>query len=199
MKQKLTLICVLSILISNANAQMIGIKAGLSLSNAQYEYTSTSISTSNLIGVQVGLIGEVPISNEIFLNSGVLFSQKGTKMSLLGVEVKFPINYLEIPFNLAYKYDMGTAKLFAQAGPYLGVGLSAKMKGGGEEETIDFGSDIDQMKKIDIGVNFGGGLEIKKIQLGINYGLGLTNLSNDPDELMKNGVLSLSVALFFGK
>jgi len=197
MKQKLTLICVLSILLLNANAQKIGIKAGLSLANAQYEYTETSISTSNLIGVQAGLIGEVPISNDIYFNAGILFAQKGTKMSLLGLEIDFPINYLEIPLNFAYKYDLGTAKLFAQAGPYLGIGLSAKMKGGGEEETIDFGSENDQMKRVDIGINFAGGLEIKIIQLGVNYGLGLINLSNDPDELLKNGVLSISVAAFF--
>ncbi len=197
MKQKLTLICVFSILLANVNAQKIGIKAGLSLANAQYEYSGSSISTSNLIGVQAGLVGEVPISNEIYFNSGILFSMKGTKMSLLGVEIDFPINYLEFPLNLAYKYDLGTVKLFAQAGPYLGVGLSAKMKGGGQEETIDFGSETDQMKRLDLGINFGAGLEIKKVQLGINYGLGLTNLSNDPDELMKNGVLSFSVGIFF--
>jgi hypothetical protein len=199
MKQKLILICILGVLFVNANAQRIGIKAGLSLANAQYEYAETSISTSNLIGIQAGLIGEVPISNEIFFNSGMLFSQKGTKLSLLGVEVDFPINYLEIPINLAYKYDMGSAKLFAQAGPYLGVGLSAKMKGAGQEETIDFGSETDQMNRLDFGLNFAAGLEIKSVQIGINYGLGLTNLSNDPDESMKNGVLSFSAVLFFGQ
>ncbi|MGB4293177.1 MAG: porin family protein [Bacteroidales bacterium] len=196
MKQKLTLICVLSILLANVNAQKIGIKAGLSLANAQYEYSGTSISTSNLTGVQAGLIGEVIISNEIYFNSGILFSQKGTKMSLLGVEIDFPINYFEIPLNLAYKYDLGTVKLFAQAGPYFGIGLSAKMKGGGFEETIDFGSETDQIKRLDLGINFGAGIEIKKVRLGINYGLGLTNLSNDSDELMKNGVLSFSVGIF---
>jgi hypothetical protein len=197
MKQKLSVICVLSILFANVNAQKIGIKAGLSLANAQYEYSGTSISTSNLIGVQAGIIGEVPISNEIYFNSGILFSQKGTKVSLLGVVIDFPINYLEIPLNLAYKYDLGTVKLFAQAGPYLGVGLSAKMKGGGQEETLDFGSGTNQMKRLDFGINFGAGLEINKVQLGINYGLGLTNLSNDPQEVMKNGVLSFSVGIFF--
>lgn len=198
MKQKLTWIFVLSIFMTTTNAQKIGIKAGLSLANAQYEYTQTNIPTSNLTGVLAGLIWEAPISNEIYFNSGILFSQKGTKLNLLGVEIKFPINYLEIPINLAYKYDLGTSKLFAQTGPYLGVGLSAKMKGAGEEETIEFGSGTDQMKRIDLGFNFGAGLEIKKVQLGINYGLGLINLSNDPDELMKNGALSFSVAVFFG-
>jgi hypothetical protein len=73
------------------------------------------------------------------------------------------------------------------------------MKGAGQEETIDFGSETDQMNRLDFGLNFAAGLEIKSVQIGINYGLGLTNLSNDPDESMKNGVLSFSAVLFFGQ
>jgi hypothetical protein len=199
MKQKLIFICILSFALLNANAQRFGIKAGVALANAQYEYTQTSISTSNLIGFQAGLIGEMPLSDALYLNSGALFSQKGTKLSLLGMEMKFPVNYVEVPLNLAYKYDLGPLKLFAQAGPYLGVGLSAKMKGSGYDETIDFGSGTDQMKRLDYGANFGGGIEIGAIQIGANYGLGLANISNDPDETMKNGVLSFTVAVLFGK
>jgi hypothetical protein len=199
MKQKLILICILSFALLNANAQRFGIKAGVALANARYEYTETSISTSNLIGFQAGLIGEIPISDAIYLNSGALFSQKGTKFSILGMEIKFPVNYLEIPLNLAYKYDLGPLKLFAQAGPYLGVGLSAKYTSGSDEEKIDFGSETDQMKRLDYGANFGGGIEIGAVQIGVNYGLGLANISNDPDETMKNGVLSFTVGLLFGK
>ena len=199
MKQKLIFICILSFALLNANAQRFGIKAGLSMANAKYEYTETSISTENLIGFQAGLIGELPISDALYLNAGALFSQKGTKLSLLGMEVKFPVNYVEVPLNLAYKYDLGPLKLFAQAGPYLGYGLSAKMTGSGIDETINFGTEPDQMKRLDYGANFGAGIEIGPVQIGANYGLGLANISNDPDETMKNGVLSFTVALLFGK
>jgi len=199
MKQKTILIYVLSFLLLPVSAQRIGIKAGLMLANAQYEYSSTSISTSNLVGLQAGLIGEIPISDKMFFNSGLLFSQKGTKLSIMGIEADFPVNYLEIPLNLAYKHDLETAKIFAQVGPYIGIGLSAKMKAAGEEETIEFGSEFDEMKPVDLGLNVGAGIEINKVQLGVNYGLGFTNLSNDPDEVMKNGVLLFSIALFLGE
>ena len=122
---------------------------------------------------------------------------KGTKLNVMGVGVDFSVNYVEIPLNLAYKYDLGVVKLFGQAGPYAGVGVSAKMKSGSEEETFDFGSDPDQLKRIDYGVNFGAGVEIKKLIIGVNYGLGLANMSNDTDETMKNGVLSVSAGLWF--
>ena len=199
MKQKLAFILILSFALINANAQRIGIKAGVNLANARYEYTQTSISTTNLIGFQAGLIGELPLSDALYVNSGALFTMKGTKLSLMGFEMDFPVNYVEVPLYLAYKYDLGVLKLYAQAGPYLGVGVSAKMKSGSDETTIDFGSETDQMKRLDYGANFGAGIEIGAIQVGANYGLGLANTSNDPDETMKNGVLSFTLAFLFGR
>jgi hypothetical protein len=199
MKQKLAFIFILSFALINANAQRIGIKVGLNLADAKYEYTQTSISTSNLVGFQAGLIGELPLSDALYLNLAALFSQKGTKLSLLGMEVKFPVTYVEVPLNLAYKYDLGALKLFAQAGPYVGYGLSAKMTGSGLDETIDFGTETNQMKRLDFGANFGAGIEIGPVQVGANYGLGLANISNDPDETMKHGVLSITAAFLFGK
>jgi hypothetical protein len=73
------------------------------------------------------------------------------------------------------------------------------MTGSGIDETINFGTEPDQMKRLDYGANFGAGIEIGAVQIGANYGLGLANISNDPDETMKNGVLSFTVALLFGK
>jgi hypothetical protein len=195
--KKLTFIFVSIILVSALNAQRVGIKGGLVFANAHYELYNTAITTSSLTGIQIGLVTETPLSSELYLSSGLLYSKKGTKISFQGIEGEFPIEYLEVPLSLTFKYDLGTSKLFAQAGPYVGAGLSAKLKGGGNTQTIEFGTDVDQMKKIDFGFNFGGGIEIKKVQLGINYGLGMVNLSNDPDELMRNGVLSLSLAVFF--
>lgn len=195
--KKFTLFFVTIILVSVLNAQRVGIKGGLVFANAQYELYKTAITTSSLTGGQIGVVTETPLSSELYLSSGLLYSKKGTKISFQGIEGEFPIEYLEIPLSLTFKYDLGASKLFAQAGPYVGVGLSAKIKSGTNVDNIEFGSDVDQMKKIDFGFNFGGGIEIKKVQLGINYGLGIVNLSNDPDELMKNGVLSLSLAVFF--
>lgn len=199
MKQKIALLCLFSLLIFPLSAQKIGIKAGLNMAKGQYDYTGTSLSTSNLMGFHAGIIGEVSLTDALYFNTGALVSQKGTKFSIIGVNVDFPITYVEVPLNIAYKYDLGAAKIFGQVGPYAGFGLSAKMKGGGEEEEMEFGSEEDQLKRIDFGVNIGAGVEIKSIQLGVTYGLGLANISNSSDETMKNGVISISAAFLFGK
>ncbi|MGD9556813.1 MAG: porin family protein [Mangrovibacterium sp.] len=180
-----------------ASAQKFGIKAGLNFANGNYELSTASLSTSSLTCFQLGVIGDFPVSQDLYFNTGLLYMQKGLKMDMLGVEVKLPINYLEVPFNLAYKYDLGGAVFFAQAGPYLGIGLSAKAKSGDEEEDMDFGDGDGEIKRMDFGLNVGTGIEINAIQLGINYGLGLVDLENDPDAEFKNGVLSFTVGYFF--
>lgn len=182
-----------------ANAQNIGIRAGLNLANAAYQSGGVDLSTDNLTGFQVGIVNETEISSSLFFNTGLLFSQKGLKMNVFGTDVKIPINYLEVPLNLAYKYDLGEAKLFVQAGPYAGIGLSAKAKNGDQEQEIEFGSNDDELKRLDVGLNFGAGVEIEAIQIGVGYGLGLINLENADETSAKNRVLSITATYFFGK
>jgi hypothetical protein len=181
-----------------ANAQRFGIKAGLNVANATAEVSGLSLSTSSLFGFQAGVVGELPVAQEIYFNSGLLYSLKGVKYDLGGIEIKIPVHYLEVPLNIAYKTGLSeTLQFFAQAGPYVGIGLSAKGKSGDTTEDIEFGSGDEQMKRIDFGLNFGTGLEINNIQLGINYGLGLKNLENDDEAKFKNGVFSITVGYFF--
>lgn len=179
------------------NAQRTGLIAGLSLADAQYTISGVSLSTSQLSGFHAGLIGEVPLSNSIFLNYGVLYAQKGLKLSIGGFEGKIPVDYLEIPVSLCYKYNLLVANIFAEVGPYAGIGLSARVKAGGETQKIDFGTDDDEMKRLDFGLNIGGGIEINFVRVGVRYGLGFVDLENDPEAEMFNGVLSLSMGVLF--
>ena len=182
-----------------ANAQHIGIKGGLNLAKMKFEAANVDWATNSLTAFQVGLVGDFEISDPIYFNTGLLFSQKGTKLNVLGVDVKIPVNFLEIPLNIAYKYDLGEAKLYGQAGPFIGIALTGKTKSGDDEEDIEFGSDDDEWKRLDAGLNFGAGVEIAAVQLGVNYGLGLANLANEEDAMIKTGVFSITAAYFFGK
>ena len=148
---------------------------------------------------QLGVIGDFNLSKSLYFRTGFLYSQKGFKMDFLGVEIKVPISYFEVPMNLVYKHDLGGTKLFVLGGAYIGYGLSAKVKSGDDEEEIEFGSNDDQLKRIDAGLNFGTGIEFQKIQLGINYELGIIDLENLEEATLKNRVFSISVAYLFRK
>jgi hypothetical protein len=181
MKKILVAVLLLSLCTGILSAQQTGIRFGLSLADAQYTITGASISTSQLTGFNAGVIGELPVSNSIFLNYGILYIQKGLKLDISGLEGKIPVDYLEIPVNLCYKYNLVVANLFEETGPYLGVGLSAKAKAAGETQKIDFGTDNDELKRLDFGINIGDGIEINFVRLGFNYGLGFIDPENDPD------------------
>ncbi|MGE4585757.1 MAG: outer membrane beta-barrel protein, partial [Mangrovibacterium sp.] len=85
---------------------------------------------------------------------------------------------------------------YAQTGPYIGIGLSAKAKSGGTEVDIDFGDGDEEIKRMDLGLNFGAGVEFNMLQLGINYGLGLTDLENASEAKYKNRVFSITASYF---
>ena len=91
------------------------------------------------------------------------------------------------------------------AGPYFayGIGGSYTFKSALStvEDGINFGSGTeDDLKPFDIGLNFGGGVELSHFQLAVQYGLGLTNLApvTDNDAEQKNKVITISLAYLFG-
>lgn len=180
------------------SAQNFGIKVGLNFANAHLEDLGTVLTTTSLTGLQIGVIGDFNLSKSLYFGTGFLYSQKGLKMDYLGFEIKVPISYFEVPMNLVYKHDLGGTKLFVLGGAYIGYGLSAKVKSGDDEEEIEFGSNDDQLKRIDAGLNFGTGIEFQNIQLGINYELGIIDLENLEEATLKNRVFSISVAYLLG-
>ena len=59
--------------------------------------------------------------------------------------------------------------------------------------------DNDDLKRLDMGLTFGGGVEINAIMLGISYDLGLANISSYQQDgaTSKNKVLKFSVGYRF--
>jgi hypothetical protein len=196
MEKRIIIICLLSILSSAGNAQILGVKGGLSFANGKYKIYETKMPVNSLIGFTPGIIGELPVSESFYLNTGVLYIKKGTRKDISGYEDKIRIRYLEIPVNIVFKYDFVTWKIFAQAGPYIGVGLSARIKSGDDKVKVEFGTEPNEYNRADFGINIGGGFEIDNVQVGVNYGSGLRNISNSNREVLRNRVLTVSVVYF---
>ncbi|KAA5536396.1 PorT family protein [Taibaiella lutea] len=200
-------------------AQMsIAPEAGINLSSLSIkDDNGNSQDISGKMGAKAGLYFNIPISNGFFIQPGILYSMKGgqetTTLSILGVtassKTTISLNYLEIPLNLGYDFDMGNlGGIFVTVGPYLGYGLSGKTKGTLKitgmpdettEEDINFGSGEDEIKALDYGLNFGAGYRTPFGIYGrIQYGLGLANLSNfGGDASMMNKGVSFTVGYAF--
>lgn len=165
--------------------------------------TDTEIKQKARIGFVAGAGLQIPITERVSIQPELLFSNKGGKEVYesdgYGSTDKTILNYIEVPILAQYNI-LGDREedfnFFAEAGPYLGVGVNGKVKsestgmyGGGTTETpVKFkkGEAMDYegvyKKRLDMGVSLGTGIAKKigkgKAVLDLRYNLGLTNLPN---------------------
>ena len=165
-------------------------------------------------GFQLGVVGEIGITDAFSIQPGLLFSQQGSKGSetLYGVklDVTMNLNYIQMPVNAQYKLDLGSMKLLFYGGPYLGYGIGGKLKIKAKEGTtkvsdsvkIKFGdgNDEDIMyidNALDFGMGFGAGLQFGNFQTALGFNVGLASMFEDFSS--KNNGLALTVTYLFGK
>ena len=196
------------VFVLSVNAQVrFGIKAGINLPNVTAKSDGTKEDTKMSFGFHVGTIADWSLSESFSVQPGLLFSTKGFKtttvMQGISVDITETVNYLEIPINAMYKLPVGSAKILIFGGPYFGYALSGKAKGTAmgvsDTQTLHIGSsDTDDLKAMDLGLNFGAGVEISNFVVTAQYGLGLANLSPDTSFTEKNNVIGISVGFLIG-
>lgn len=155
------------------------------------------------IGYNVGVGMDYAFSEDWSLQSGLNFTGKGAKDE--GVKVK--MNYVELPILAAYKFALGeNMKFVVNAGPYLAVGLGGKMTVDGEDGgsvklfSKEDGAEEALMKRFDLGIQYGIGLEVGEHYLvNLTGQNGFINPLNDKVEELstKNMAFSISVGYRF--
>ena len=203
MKTSVKILLVITLVLSATYTQAqtrFGIKGGLNFSTIAISGSGTTTTPDSKIGFNLGVISEIPLATDFYLQPGLLFSTKGYKMSnFSGSDLSVSTNNIEIPINALYKLNAGSVKVLGFAGPYIGYAVSGKLKSGDESEDIKFSGDNKMMNALDLGFNFGAGVEISNFQITAQYGLGLTNtFANFGDTKVKNKVFGVSVAYLFG-
>ena len=219
--RKLFLLVVFALMGTIVSAQELnwGVKVGVNFNSFGGDELWKEF--GNKTGFKFGAFAEINLKKSLFLESGLYLSTKGTKLKEDGLEDKFNVMYLQLPVLGVYKYELkNDFKLFGKFGPYFGLGLSAKNKGGmdwvwdddddysllsydddyydSDEETIKgFGEDKTGLKRGDFGFLFGIGVEKGKYSLGLNYELGLMNISSFKELKTRNRTFSISIGYKF--
>lgn len=180
MKTKLKLIIgtitlmVLSLSAVKAQEARMGVKGGLNISNL---YVDNVNDENSRLGFNVGLYGQI-LSTEFFaIQPELLYTTKGSKNEYDGFvdqDVKFNLNYLEVPVLAVFKLGE-VAELHAGGyGSYLlgaNVSYAGDLINGGEE------LDRDNFKSYDYGLVGGLGLNFGNVQIGTRYNYGLVKLA----------------------
>lgn len=165
-----------------------------------------------VLGYHLGVVAEIRIIDQLFLESGISIITKSSKYIVgensIGNNAGFSdFQYTslnaDLPLNLKYKFNLGNLKLFLLAGPQLGYGLSGQWKASnGTTSNVHYGNGpSNDLKAFDYGLNFGGGVEVGRIQFSSSYYQGLTTLSplTPPLKEQKFKVISISMSYLFGK
>jgi len=164
----------------------IGLTAGLNASDITVSGEDV-INSNYKAGFQAGLVFDFGVTNNFSVIPELLFSQRGSK----GTNSSLTLNYLQLPVNLALKFDVGYgSKLFIFAGPYIGYGISAN-------NDLKFGSAINELKALDFGFNGGIGYQFEKIFFKVQCNPGLSNLSNISAVTSKNMNFAVTAGYFF--
>jgi hypothetical protein len=170
--------------------------------------------TNALIGLNVGLGLEIPLSKTFSMIPEIYISNQGTNLNSTGVsnfsksnnslnnrnitfsEVSYRLNYVNIPLLFRANVDLNKARIFATAGPQIGLAYSQRFyavsgsdKGygnfaNGEWSTTDiafvigagFGADVAKNREIAFDIRYAKGLTSV---LGTRYSNSGTSVNMD--------------------
>lgn len=211
----ITAIAILGFMTTQAQEVRFGVKAGLNVANL----TGDIEDAKSKVGFHLGGFAEIMLSDQFAFQPELLFSSQGSKAetseseTISGVtytvknEDTYKLNYINIPLMAKY---FATDKLFLEAGPQIGFSIEESYESEYTQTVTDTdGSttsisdtedgDLENIKSIDFGLNFGLGYEFtENIFAGARYNLGLNNLyDGDGDYDMKNSVFQVSIGYKF--
>lgn len=174
-------------------------KIGLNMGNI------TNSDGSMKPGLNIGVAGEVMMTERFAIEPGVFYSMQGTKDKESGTTMKIKNDYLNIPVLFkGYVYE--GFNLFA--GPQLGFKVSSKIKASQSGTSVSTSEGSDLFKTVDFSIVLGAGYQSPMgFLVSLNYNIGLTNTINKDkfssllgttvDETCRNGVLQLNVGWRF--
>jgi len=213
----------------STNAQVY-VQGGLNLANISKTKDGQTEKNNILPSFNVGVMGRIPITSMFSVEAGALLTGKGSKAETYFnsgnyTKAKFNPLYIEVPVNAVVKIPLEKeSNVFFHAGPYVAVGIAGKSTTetstlgiiSKSSSNIKFSNDdpftpdveedagYDRLKRFDMGLNFGGGVQLGRVILKANYGLGLTKINstqsnNNADDKNKYRTLSFSVGIPLGK
>ncbi|RYG47970.1 MAG: PorT family protein [Chitinophagaceae bacterium] len=138
-------------------------------------------------GFLAGVNAEIPVGIDFYLQPGVVYAIKGTKID--NNDAKVNLSYIEVPVNFLYKPAVGTGHVLLGFGPYVAFGIGGKIKpDNGNDVDVEFKNTITQaeaapgygsyFKKIDAGGNLLFGYEMaNNLSIQLNAQLGMVKIN----------------------
>jgi hypothetical protein len=204
MKKILLMLCC-SLAASSAFAQLptFGIRGGVNFAKFSGSDGENGGSTNSVTTFAIGAFADFKTGDNFSIQPGLSYTGKGSEGTdeTTGNPADIKTFYLQVPVNLVYHIPAAFGNVYLGAGPYLGIGLSGKVKGRNGstlDEDIHFGDGTDGFKRTEVGLNGIAGFEFKGgLILGLNYDMGLTSIIDADPITLKNRVFGISIGYKF--
>ena len=178
----------------------IGVRAGITLPNQNYEQDGIDLSLDPNLGLTLALLFELGITENFVIQPELAFVQKGakTKFEFQGVteESKLRINHIDVPVLAKYKFGTESIAAYVAAGPTFGYAISGSSETDGNKESFD-DEDWDGYNRFEIGASAGGGIGIPmavgQVFLDVRYLFSLSNLTDESDVTARNKGMNISI------
>ena len=135
-----------------------------------------------LMGFNIGLFAELPITSSLALQPEVSFSTKGAELQYDNAFAqgtgKFRLNYLEVPLLLKANLTENFNVLF---GPYAAFLVDSKITNESSDGSYNFEDNIDEddLNKFDYGLAAGIGFNFESFGIGARYNYGLNTVGKE--------------------
>jgi len=139
--------------------------------------------TKSTVGLAVGVNGEYGLSEKLGISAGLMYSMQGYKMD--GYDEASRMNYLSLPVLANYYVWNGLA---VKAGIQPAFLLSAKYDG----ESFK-----DDCNSFDFAIPVGVSYQFSNLVVDARYNIGVTNTSKGDGDVVRNGVISVTLGWRF--
>lgn len=163
-----------------ANAQIIGLNGGLSLSSLAGDDSEGFESST---GIKAGATATFPLSGNLGLLVGAAFAEKGAELGEGGFGASVAFDYIEVPVLLRLGIPVsGNIAPHVAVGPAIGFMIGCEI--GASFEGVSFSADCDEAeletKSIDVGVMANAGVSIAtsdkfSVTVDVAYNRGFTS------------------------
>jgi len=156
---------------------------GFNVASISVPTGTSSEDYSTRLGIGIGAVVDRVLTDQIILHVEPMFLQKGANASNSVVDLKYKVNYLEIPIMVKYAFQINSVLVpYAMAGPSLGFLTGAKF----EDDEGNSQDEKDNTNGFDFGVGLGGGVNFPHDNFTFfaetRYVLGLANTNKEADE-----------------